>query len=158
MLQWRRRWRKKGGGQPCSRGRHRGKHTWRGQREKTESKSESEVVWSCRGRSQHRQQARSSQGLHSQPASPRQVPKPNFMRRRFLLQTIPSTHLTCYCCWIWPDNHLSDIDPSPVRATADPPNPRFEAVRLHVGRDIQYPSSLPTQGSALPSVWADRYV
>lgn len=37
------------------------------------------------------------------------------------------------------------------------PNPRFEAGRLHVGRDIQYPSSLPTQGSALPSVWADRY-
>jgi hypothetical protein len=45
-----------------------------------------------------------------------------------------------------------------VRATADPLSPsRFEAVRLHVGRDIQYPSSLPTQGSALPSVWADRY-
>jgi hypothetical protein len=62
-------------------------------KDKTQSKSESEVGSLARTVvSTAVGQTGSSQAPHSRSQLAR-VKQPNFMRRRFLLQTIPSTHL-----------------------------------------------------------------
>jgi hypothetical protein len=98
MLQWRRRWRKRKGrgvGWGGTEAPLRFTHTeGSAGKDRTQSKSESEVGSLARTEvvSTAVGQTGSSQGLHSRSHLAR-VKQPNFMRRRFLLQTIPSTHL-----------------------------------------------------------------
>jgi len=136
MLQWWR-WRRKKvggrGGRPCSRGAIKKQHTlMEGLKGERQSESESEVVSMLAV-----VVVSSSSGSSTAAAGPEvrrapptiqlaRVKQPNFMRRRFLFtdHSVDSpkilTSYYYYGCCVSPDNHLLDIDPSPVRPTTYP--------------------------------------